>query len=120
MTKDLKVHPSPAAPAASSLFMPRPLADLVEYGSGSVVSRTVIKKETGTVTLFAFDAGEGLSEHTAPFEALVVVLDGEAEITIDGALHRVGTGETITLPAGRPHALRAPGRFKMLLIMIRS
>jgi quercetin dioxygenase-like cupin family protein len=98
----------------------RSLVDLVAYETGSVVSRALIKKETGTVTLFAFDAGEGLSEHTAPFEALVVVLDGLAEITIDGTLHRVGTGETITLPAGRPHALRAPARFKMLLIMIRS
>jgi quercetin dioxygenase-like cupin family protein len=98
----------------------RSLVDLVAYETGSVVSHALIKKETGTVTLFAFDAGEGLSEHTAPFEALVVVLDGETDITIDGTLHHVGAGETITLPAGRPHALKAPVRFKMLLIMIRS
>jgi quercetin dioxygenase-like cupin family protein len=96
------------------------LADLVSYEDGSVVSRALIKKETGTVTLFAFDAGEGLSEHTAPFDALVYAVDGEADVSIDGAAHRVGPGDIITLPAHRPHAVRAPVRFKMLLIMVRA
>jgi len=102
------------APAAQRL------SDLVQYREGSVVSRALIKKETGTVTLFAFEKGEGLSEHTAPFDALVYLMEGEADITIAGATHRVREGETITLPAGRPHALKAPARFKMLLVMIRS
>ncbi len=96
------------------------LADLVAYQPGSVVSRTVVKRPGGTVTLFAFDAGEALSEHTAPFEALVCVLDGSAEVRIDGAPYTVAAGETITLPAGHPHALRALERFKMLLVMVRS
>lgn len=97
----------------------RRFADLVPYQQGSVVSRTVIKKPAGTVTLFAFDAGEGLSEHTAPFEALVCVLDGAAEVRIDGAPYRVAAGETIILPAGRPHAVKALERFRMMLVMIR-
>jgi quercetin dioxygenase-like cupin family protein len=120
MSEKLKVHPSPAAPAASALDEPRALADLVEYGAGSVVSRAVIKKETGTVTLFAFDAGEGLSEHTAPFEALVCDLEGETEITISGRAHRLKAGDVILLPAGQPHAVKAITRFKMMLVMIRS
>jgi len=94
--------------------------DLVDYQSGSVVSRTLIKKETGTVTVFAFDAGEGLSEHTAPFDALVHVIDGEAEITIAGEPHQVKEGEMILLPANKPHALKAEKRFKMVLVMIKS
>ncbi|HIJ65273.1 MAG TPA: cupin domain-containing protein [Candidatus Hydrogenedentes bacterium] len=96
------------------------LADLVAYQGGSVVSRAVLKKEAGTVTLFAFNAGEGLSEHTAPFDALVHVLDGKAEITIAGDGVTVGTGEMIIMPAGKPHALKAVERFKMMLVMIRS
>ena len=96
------------------------LADLVPYQEGSVVSRTVIKRPTGTVTLFAFDAGEGLSEHTAPFDALVQVFDGEAEVRIDGAPYRVAAGEMLVMPAGHPHALRALSRFKMMLVMVRS
>ena len=100
---------------------PHALADLVAYQEGSVVSRTVIDKKTGTVTLFAFAAGQGLSEHTAPFDALVQVVDGEAEISISGQANRVRAGEIIIMPAGQPHALRAAsGPFKMLLVMIRE
>jgi quercetin dioxygenase-like cupin family protein len=95
-------------------------ADLVAYQDGSVVSRTIVKKETGTVTLFAFDKGQELSEHTAPFDALVQVLDGEAEITIEGEPFHVATGQMLIMPAGKPHALIAIQRFKMLLTMIRS
>lgn len=98
----------------------RRLADLVPYQAGSVVSRTIVKKPTGTVTLFAFDAGEGLSEHTAQFEALVQVLDGSVEIRIDGAPYVVSAGETLTLPAGHPHAMKALERFRMMLVMVKS
>ena len=96
------------------------LADLVDCQAGSVVSRTLLKKETGSVTLFAFDGGQGLSEHTAPFDALVLLLEGEARIVISGREHRLGAGEMILMPAGRPHAVAALTPFKMLLIMIRS
>jgi quercetin dioxygenase-like cupin family protein len=96
------------------------LTTLVDYQPGAVVSRTLVKKETGTVTAFAFDAGEGLSEHTAPYDALVLVVDGESEISIGGVPHRVSAGHLLRLPAGRPHALKAVTRFKMLLIMIRA
>jgi quercetin dioxygenase-like cupin family protein len=96
------------------------LAGLLDYQEGAVVSRTVIDKEVGTVTLFAFDIGEGLSEHTAPFDALVYILDGEAEITISGAPHAVKAGQFIIMPADEPHALRAVTRYKMLLVMIRA
>ncbi len=96
------------------------LAEMVSYQAGSVVSRTLIRQEQGTVTLFAFDQGETLSEHTAPYDALVYLVDGEAEIMIDGETYRVKQGEVITLPANRPHAVNAVRRFKMLLIMIRS
>ena len=85
-----------------------------------MVSQTLLERKTGTVTLFAFDKGEGLSEHTAPFDAMVLVVDGEAEIAISGKAHRVSAGEMIVMPANEPHALRAVERFKMLLIMIRS
>jgi quercetin dioxygenase-like cupin family protein len=94
--------------------------ELVEYQTGSVVSRTLIKKPAGTVTAFAFDAGEGLSEHTAPYDALVLGVDGEAEISIAGVAHRVSVGQLLELPAGRPHAVRAITRFKMLLVMVRA
>jgi quercetin dioxygenase-like cupin family protein len=94
--------------------------DLVEYQSGSVVSRQVIKKDIGTVTLFAFDRGEGLSEHTAPFDALVYIFDGEADVNIDGRTHTVPAGNIIIMPAERPHSLNAKKRFKMMLTMIRS
>ena len=96
------------------------LAELVDYQDGSVVSREIMKKQTGTVTLFAFDEGQGLSEHTAPFDAVVHVLDGVAEVTISGTAHKVEAGGLIVMPAGEPHSLKAPARFKMLLIMIRS
>jgi len=96
------------------------VADLIDYQSGSVVSRTVIDKKTGTVTLFAFDEGQGLSEHTAPFDALVCVIEGEAEITISGNPLCVREGEMVIMPANEPHALKAVKKFKMVLTMIRS
>jgi quercetin dioxygenase-like cupin family protein len=98
----------------------RRVVDLVSYQDGAVVSRIVVKRETGTITLFAFDAGQELSEHTAPYDALVQVVDGEAAITVAGQPHRVRTGEMILMPAHQPHALKALSRFKMLLTMIRS
>ena len=96
------------------------LSDLVQYQPGAVVSRTLVKKPAGTVTAFAFDAGEGLSEHTAPYDALVLMIEGESEITISGAPHRVAAGQLLRLPAGQPHGLRGITRFKMLLVMIRA
>ena len=98
----------------------RPLGELLQYQEASIVSRVLLKNKGGTVTLFAFDQGEGLSEHTAPFEALVLVIDGEADIEIAGKAYRVSRGETITLPANVPHAVRAATPFKMLLTMIRA
>ncbi|MCX6903684.1 MAG: cupin domain-containing protein [Verrucomicrobia bacterium] len=95
-------------------------AEVVQYQAGSVVSREILKKKTGTVTLFAFDEGQGLSEHTAPFDALVYVLEGEVEISISGQPHRVKGGEMIIMPAGQPHALKALRPFKMVLTMIRT
>lgn len=94
--------------------------ELVNYQDGAVVSREVVKQPTGSVTLFAFDEGQGLSEHTAPFDALVQVLEGEVEISIAGNPHRLHRGELILMPAGQPHALKALARFKMILTMIRS
>src|ERR1700741_739133 len=96
------------------------LAELVTYQEGSVVSRTLLKRGTGTVTVFAFDEGQGLSEHTAPFDALVYVLEGNAEITAGGKLLQTKSGEAVLLPANQPHAVKAHTRFKMLLTMIRS
>ena len=96
------------------------LADLVAYQSGAVVSRILINKKTGTVTLFAFDEGQSLSEHTTPFDALVYLLDGEVEITISGKALKLSAGETVIMPAGEPHAVRALKQFKMVLTMIRS
>ena len=96
------------------------LIDLVNYQEGAVVSRTVVKRTTGTVTLFAFDEGQGLSEHTAPFDAVAHLLEGEAVITISGKALRTTAGEAVLLPANQPHALKALSRFKMLLTMIRS
>lgn len=95
------------------------VADLAAYQDHSIVSREIIKKPSGTVSVFAFDEGEGLSEHTAPFDALVQVLEGTAEVAIDGAPHTVLPGEMIIMPANRPHALKAVSRFKMLLVMVR-
>ena len=96
------------------------LEDLVAYQDGSVVSKTLLKKETGNVTLFAFDKGQGLSEHTAPFDALVYVIDGAGEILISGNPTIVKKGEMLMMPAGKPHALKAIERFKMVLTMIKS
>ncbi|MBJ6802172.1 cupin domain-containing protein [Geomonas propionica] len=96
------------------------LVNLAGYADGAVVSRTVIDKPVGTVTAFSFDAGEGLSEHTAPYDAFVQVLDGEAEVNINGVAHTVAAGEIIIMPANIPHSLRAVQRFKMLLVMIRA
>ena len=96
------------------------LNDLISYQGDAVVSRTIIDKKTGTVTLFSFDAGQGLSEHTAPFDALVYICDGEAEVTISGEANRLKEGEMIIMPANEPHALRAIEKFKMMLVMIKS
>jgi len=96
------------------------LDELLAYVPGSVVSRTLIKRSVGTVTLFSFDKGQGLSEHTAPFDALVQVLDGQAELTIGGDLVKAGAGETVLMPANVAHSLHAPEPFKMLLTMIRG
>lgn len=96
------------------------LASLLDYQDDSVVSREIIKKDTGTVTLFAFDKGQGLSEHTAPFDALVYIADGSAEIRISGKPNILKKGEMIIMPANKPHALKAISRFKMLLIMVRA
>ena len=100
--------------------MPNSLVDMINYQNGAVVSKTIIDKNTGTVTLFAFDIGQGLSEHTAPFDALVQVLDGEVEIRISGKPFHLKQGEIIIIPAQEPHALKAVSNFKMLLTMIRS
>ncbi len=104
------------APKSQALKM----ADLAMYQEGSVVSRQITKADAGNVTLFAFDAGQELSEHTAPFDALVHILDGEAEIQISGKSYALSAGEAIIMPANEPHAVRATKRFKMLLTMIRA
>jgi len=96
------------------------LTGLADYQADSVVSRTIINKKTGTVTFFAFDEGQGLSEHTTPFDALVFLVDGQAEIVISGQSLRVKEGEMVIMPANQPHALRAVKKFKMILVMIRS
>jgi len=96
------------------------LAGLIDYQDAAVVSRTVIKKPTGTVTLFAFDAGEELSEHTTPYDALVQVLEGEVTVTISGEPLSLSAGQVVIMPAEKPHALKATDRFKMLLVMVRS
>lgn len=95
------------------------LVDLAEYQEGAVVSTILLKKDKGSVTLFAFDKGQDLSEHTVPHDALVYVLDGETEITIAGEPHRLGQGEVILMPANQPHSVKAIERFKMVLTMIR-
>jgi len=96
------------------------LSDLVEYQDGSVVSRTIIDKKAGTLTLFAFGEGQGLSEHTAPFDAFVYIIDGETEITISGKTLNLKAGEMVIMPANETHALKAVKKFKMMLVMIRS
>ena len=101
----------------SSPFTP---AEIIQYADNSVVSKTIIKKPTGNITLFAFDKGEGLSEHSSPHEAIVQLLDGEAEILVGGDPNHLHTGQCIILPANIPHALKATERFKMMLTMIKS
>lgn len=96
------------------------LNGLASYQDGSVVSRTLLDRKIGTITLFAFDSGQGLSEHTAPYDAFVQVFDGAAEITIDGIVHKVSSGEILIMPANVPHSLKAVERFKMMLVMIRA
>ncbi|TKJ40978.1 cupin [candidate division TA06 bacterium B3_TA06] len=96
------------------------LAGMLSYQDGAVVSHTIIDKKQGTVTLFAFDKDQGLSEHTAPSDAMVYILDGQAEITISGKPYTLSAGEMILMPASQPHALRALTRFKMLLVMVKS
>ena len=96
------------------------LAGLIDYQDGSVVSRTIIDKKSGTVTLFAFDENQGLSEHTAPYDAMVYVVDGEVEVVISGKPIRLKQGEMTIMPANQPHALTAKTRFKMVLTMIKS
>jgi quercetin dioxygenase-like cupin family protein len=102
------------------IINPSKLSELISYQDGSVVSRTIIDKNAGTVTLFAFDEAQGLSEHTAPYDALVYILDGQADITIEGKLVKAGQDDLVILPANKPHALSAVTRFKMLLIMIKA
>jgi len=111
-----KNPPNKESPASQT----KNLADLINYQEGSVVSRTIIDKDAGTVTLFAFDHGQGLSEHTAPFDALVYIIEGEADVALSGKPLRVKGGEMTIMPGGKPHALSAVTEFKMLLIMIRS
>ncbi len=96
------------------------LIDLINYQEGSVVSRTLIEKQTGTVTLFAFDQGQGLSEHTTPFDAMACVLDGRVEVTVSGNSIVLKNDEMVIMPANKPHALKVIEKFKMMLIMIRS
>jgi len=111
----------PTAPQPKGLgTRPTNVVEFVSYQDGSIVSREIVNKSTGTVTAFAFDEGQGLSEHTAPFDALVQVLDGEAEITVAGISYRVRDGEVLLMPAKQPHSLKAVKRFKMMLTMIRS
>lgn len=100
--------------------LPFQLVDHVDYADGSIVSKILLKKDIGNITLFSFDSGQGLSEHTAPFDAVVQILDGQAEITIGGETRTVKVGEMLIMPANVPHALHAAARFKMLLVMIRS
>ena len=97
-----------------------PVAGLVDYQDGAVVSRTLLKKEKGTVTVFAFDRDQALSEHTVPHDALVQVVDGEAEITVGGTPNVVSAGEMILMPGNVPHAVKATARFKMILTMLRG
>lgn len=106
--------------AASLKGVPFQLEKHVDYAAGSVVSKMLIQKKTGNITLFGFDAGQGLSEHTAPFDAVVYILDGRAEISIGGRTSTVTAGEMLIMPADVPHALNAKERFKMLLVMIRG
>jgi quercetin dioxygenase-like cupin family protein len=104
----------------NELAQAKDLEKMLDYQEGSIVSRTLIKKDVGTVTLFSFDQGEGLSEHTAPFDAIVYVFDGEAEIMISQSKHILTKGQMILMPANEPHALKALKKFKMMLIMVKA
>ncbi|NLG34704.1 MAG: cupin domain-containing protein [Lentisphaerae bacterium] len=112
--------PRKASSPASLLSTAIPMAGLVEVAPGAVVSRTVISKKAGTVTLFAFDKGQGLSTHSAPYDAMVWILDGAARITIDGKTLRAKTGDMVIMPANLPHGLHATQPFKMALVMIKE
>lgn len=101
----------------SRIFLP---VESIEYAVGSVVSKTIVKKPSGNITLFAFDEGEGLAEHSSPHEVLVQILDGKAEITVGGNPHHLHQGQGIILPANVPHALKAIEKFKMMLTMIKN
>ncbi|MHA1730446.1 MAG: cupin domain-containing protein [Promethearchaeota archaeon] len=104
-------------PGDQGAFVP---GELVDYSEGAIVSRTLHHKEAGTLTVFAFDAGQGLSEHTTPHDAFILVLEGAAEVTIGGVSRVVGAGKMVAMPANVPHAVQARGRFKMLLVMIKA
>ena len=114
--KDIDLEPRTSIPASK----PISLADSIEYSTDSVVSRTLIENKAGTITLFAFDAGQGLSEHSAPFDAVVQVLDGEVELTIGGEKVTASSGQMVVMPANVLHAVQARQRFKMLLTMLRT
>lgn len=114
------MNPDQKAPGGIEPGQAQTLADLVAYQEGSIVSRTLYRGPTGTLTLFAFDQGQALSEHTAPFDAFVLVLDGEAEVTVGGQPTRARAGDLVLMPGGTPHAVAAPARFKMLLTMFRT
>lgn len=115
MSKDKKREKAEKLPTRATR-----LKDMIEYQEDSVVSRTLIDKKAGTVTIFAFDEEQCLSEHTAPYDAMVQIIDGEAEITISGKKHSLKEGETIIMPANHPHGLKAVKEFKMILTMIRE
>ncbi len=123
MGSALEIRNKNPNPRRSKMFNPKKifkLAEVVDYQNGSIVSKEIVKGKTGNVTLFAFDKGQGLSEHTAPFDALVNILDGEAQITISSELFEPKAGDTIIMPANEPHSIKAVGRFKMVLVMIKS
>ena len=107
-------------PSNNRLITPRSINGSISYQEDSVVSRELIHKSTGSVTLFAFDKNQGLSEHTAPYDALVMITDGQAEITVSGVKHEIKAGEMLLMPANSPHALKALEPFKMVLTMIKS
>jgi quercetin dioxygenase-like cupin family protein len=115
-------HAHPHAPEAGTMppAMAHRVADVVAYAPSSIVSREIVKAKTGTVTVFAFDKGQGLSEHTAPFDALVFVLDGTARLTVGGKPVVAGAGDAVLMPADVPHAVHAVERFKMMLTMLRG
>lgn len=114
------MSPQKSEATAVNLNYAQSMAGFIEYQTGAVVSRTLVDKQAGTVTLFSFDEGQGLSEHKAPFDALVYIIEGQVIITISGKQHNLSTGEMIVMPANEPHALKAVRKFKMLLVMVKS